>query len=108
YLTLASFVLLLLFAVTGILLVHYEAFGLDRVERRVLNAQVDRAVLEHGDRLAIVEQVRRLGAFGAVETYEDADGEVHVCLARPAGRAEATIVRATAACTLTLETHGTL
>lgn len=108
YLTLASFVLLLFFAVTGILLVHSEMFGLDTVQHSTQTGTFERAVLDRGDRLTIVEKLRTLGAFGQVETYEDSDGEIHVAFARPAGRAEAVVVRATGGVTISSEVHGFL
>lgn len=106
YLTLASFALLLFFAITGILLVHSDALGLDAVQHATKEGTLPAATLANGDRLTIVEAVRRLGAFGQVESYEDADGEIRISFARPAGRAEATVTRATGAVALSTEVHG--
>ena len=106
YLTLASFVLLLFFAVTGILLVHSEALGLDAVQHATKSGTIAPDALARSDRLTIVEAVRKLGAFGQVEAYDAGEAEIRVSFARPAGRAEATIARDTGAVTISSEVHG--
>lgn len=105
HLSLASFALLLFFGLTGVLLVHAERWGLDLArsdERRGTLQETERA----GDRLVLVEALRREGAVGAVTDFDDQDGEVRVTFERPSQRCDGRVDRATGAFDLTIESRG--
>lgn len=106
YLSLAGFVVLLFFAVTGVLLVHSEALGLQMATTRTVQAKVPGELLAGGDHLAIVERLRALGATGALTAYEDDPDQVHLVFERPSARTEAQVRKSDGQATLALESRG--
>ena len=106
YLSLAGFALLLFFAVTGIVLVHSESWGLEVATTRTVTGSVPTSLVETGDRLALVERLRTLGAAGALETLETEGEALRLVFARPGSRTEATVSRQNGEATLAIESHG--
>ncbi len=106
YLSLAGFALLLFFAVTGIVLVHSEAWGLEVATTRTVTGTVPTSMLDAGDRLALVERLRILGAAGALEAIETEAEQLRLVFARPGSRTEVTVSRQNGEVALAIESHG--
>lgn len=105
HLSLASFALLLFFGLTGVLLVHAERWGLDLARAEEHRGTLSEAERD-GDRLVLVEAMRRAGAVGAVTDFDDQDGEVRVTFERPSQRCDARIDRGSGAFDLNVESRG--
>lgn len=105
HLSLASLVLLLFFGVTGILLVHADSLGIEIPRTDRLEGTLSAEELR-GDRLTLVEALRKHGAIGVVCEYEDADGEIRILLDRPSQTCDATVDRQTGKYELTIVSRG--
>ncbi len=105
HLSLASFVMLLFFGISGVLLVHAAEWGLDlaRSEHRTATFSAPEFT---GDRLALVEALRRHGAVGAVTDFDDGEEEIRVTFERPSQRCDARIGKQDGAMELTIESRG--
>lgn len=94
YLTMFGLVLLFFFSLTGFALNHDRWFSLDepRVRERATTLPVD--VARTGDRLALVEQLRKNeGARGEVTSIDEDDTERRVQFTSPGRKVEFTIER---------------
>lgn len=94
YLTMFGLVLLFFFSLTGFALNHDRWFSLDepRVRERATTLPVD--VARTGDRLALVEQLRKNeGARGEVMSIDEDDTERRVQFTSPGRKVEFTIER---------------
>jgi hypothetical protein len=105
HLSLASFVLLLFFGATGVLLVHAERWGLDFAHAEHRAGTLPATTLD-SDRLAIVEQLRKAGAVGGVTDYDDRDDELRITFERPSQRCDALIKKPFGEFELTIESRG--
>jgi len=105
HLSLASFVLLLFFGVTGVLLVHADRWGLDFAHSEQRTGTLPAAVLA-SDRLAIAEQLRKQGAVGAVTDWDDRDEELRITFERPSQRCDALVKKPGGEYELTIESRG--
>ncbi len=105
HLSLASFVLLLFFGISGVLLVHAAEWGLDLAQSDHRTATLSAAELG-GDRLALVEALRKHGAVGAVTDFDEADDEIRVTFERPSQRCDARVGKPDGAMELTIESRG--
>lgn len=94
YLTMFGLVLLFFFSLTGFALNHDRWFSLDepRIRERATTLPVD--VARTGDRLALVEQLRKNeGARGEVMSIDEDDTERRVQFTSPGRKVEFTIER---------------
>lgn len=94
YLTMFGLVLLFFFSLTGFALNHDRWFSLDepRIRERATTLPVD--VARTGDRLALVEQLRKNeGARGEVTSIDEDDTERRVQFTSPGRKVEFTIER---------------
>ena len=105
HLSLASLVLLLFFGLTGVLLVHAEAWGLDLAQATEKHGPSAADVVA-GDRLQVVEALRQQGAVGAVTDFDDGDAEIRVTFERPSQRCDARIDKTTGVFDLNIESRG--
>jgi len=105
HLSLASFVLLLFFGISGVLLVHAAEWGLDLAQSEHRTATLSAAEFG-GDRLALVEALRKQGAVGAVTDFDDGDEEIRVTFERPSQRCDARVGKSDGAMELTIESRG--
>lgn len=105
HLSLASLVLLLFFGVSGILLVHAERWGLDLASSKTVDGALSEAAVA-GDRLAVVEALRREGAVGALSDYHADDDEIRATFERPSQRCDCVVDRATGRFELMIESRG--
>jgi hypothetical protein len=105
HLSLASFVLLLFFGITGVLLVHAAEWGLDLAHSEHKSATLAQAEFA-GDRMLLVEALRKNGAVGAVTDYDDGDDEIRVTFERPSQRCDARVGKQDGAMDLTIESRG--
>ncbi|MDB4877950.1 MAG: PepSY-associated helix protein [Gemmatimonadetes bacterium] len=106
YLTMFAFVMMMFFAVTGVLLNHEDSFMAESQStetRGVLPA----ALLAGPDKLMIVERLRAgFGAVGAVTTFDVDSAAMHVELKGPGRQTDAEIDRRTGAVVVTIERKG--
>lgn len=107
YLTLFSLVLMIFFALTGVMLVHGDRLGLFEPSMTQVTGTIPASMLTEPDRLAIVEYLRSsLGAAGAMQSFESDADELRVVFNRPSRRDEAIISRSNGDVTLEVEEHG--
>jgi hypothetical protein len=105
HLSLASLVLLLFFGVTGVLLVHADTLGIEIPRTERLEGTLSAEELR-GDRLTIVEALRKHGAIGVVCDYEDADDQIRIQLDRPSQTCDATVDKQTGKFELAIVSRG--
>ncbi|MEQ1633802.1 MAG: PepSY-associated TM helix domain-containing protein [Planctomycetota bacterium] len=105
HLSLASFVLLVFFALSGVLLVHAESLGLDLAHADDKRGTIAESAVRT-DRLVLVEALRREGAVGAVTDFDDGDDEIRVTFERPSQRCDARVEKSSGEFSLTIESRG--
>ncbi|MEI6739435.1 MAG: PepSY-associated TM helix domain-containing protein [Gemmatimonadaceae bacterium] len=108
YLTMFAFLLMMFFALTGVVLNH-EDWIAGQTVRRDTTATLPLELMKGPDKLMIVEALRsRFGAIGAVTTFDDDPSSLHIELKGPGRHTEADIDRATGKLTLSVERRGLL
>jgi hypothetical protein len=108
YLTMFAFLLMMFFAVTGILLDH-EDWLASATHETETKGTIPLPLLAGPDKLMVVEALRaRMGAVGAVSTFDVEDDALHVELKGPGRRTEAEIDRKTGAVVVKTEGRGFL
>ncbi len=107
YVTMFAFLMMMFFAVTGLILNHEAAFVSDEGDLKEIRGVIPPALLAEPDRLMVVETLRsEFGALGAVTTFDAEAEAVRVELRGPGRRTEAEIDRATGMTTVTVERRG--
>jgi hypothetical protein len=106
YLSMAGFVLVLLFGVTGLTLNH-DDFGFSQPKVTTTTLSLDRSLVANPDRDAIAGELRRrLGIRSPVTEYRADDQEVDVTFTAPGSRVQVTIDRTDGAAQVERETRG--
>jgi hypothetical protein len=109
YLTMSAFLLMMFFAVTGVVLNHEDWIAGQTVTRDT-TAVLPGALLagpSGPDKLMIVETLRaEFGAIGAVSTFDVEDASLHIELKGPGRHTEADIDRKSGKLTLKVERRG--
>jgi hypothetical protein len=109
YLTLFALLLLLFFAGTGFMLNHSEWFGLEETHTTTVHGSLAGPPADPPDKLGIVEQLRaKLGAVGALDSFETDQDPLRVVFKKPAVRTEVKIEKATGSYDAEIEAHGAL
>ncbi|MEP6589916.1 MAG: PepSY-associated TM helix domain-containing protein [Gemmatimonadota bacterium] len=107
YLTMFALLLMLFFAVTGLLLSHEDWLGADTIRPTEINGDIPLALLRGPDRLMVVEQLRaQYGAVGAVSTFDVDSQTVRVEMKGPGRHTEAEINRQTGTAAIRVERRG--
>jgi hypothetical protein len=108
YLTMFAFLLMMFFAVTGVILNH-EDWIAGQTTTRDTTGVISPALTKDPDKLMVVEHLRSdFGAIGAVSTFDVDATSLHVELKGPGRHTEADIDRATGKAQVTIERHGVL
>lgn len=108
YLTMFAFLLMLLFALTGVVLNHEDWIAGQTVKVDTTGV-LPVALMKGPDKLMIVERMRSdFGAIGAVSSFDDDEKTLHVEMKGPARHTEADIDRATGKITMSVERRGAL
>jgi hypothetical protein len=108
YLTMFAFLLMMFFAITGVVLNH-EDWILGQTTHRDTTGVLSLALMKEPDKLMIVEHLRSdFGAIGAVTTFDDDATSLHVELKGPGRHTEADIERATGKMKISIERRGLL
>jgi hypothetical protein len=104
-----AFVMMMFFAVTGIVLDHEDWFAGGDVPSTEVQGELPVALLKEPDKLMVVEALRsRFGAAGAVTTFDVNDQELRIELRGPGRRTEAQIDRLTGKTTVSTDRRGLL
>ncbi|MES2304759.1 MAG: PepSY-associated TM helix domain-containing protein [Gemmatimonadota bacterium] len=107
YLTMFALLLMLFFAVTGLLLNHEEWLGADSVQPVESQGQLPLALLSGPDKLMVVEKLRAdYGAVGAVTTFDVDAQTLRVEMKGPGRHTEAEIDRRSGKATIRVERRG--
>jgi hypothetical protein len=108
YLTMSAFLLMMFFAVTGVVLNHEDWIAGQTVTRDT-TATVPAALLAGPDKLMLVETLRNdFGAIGAVSTFDVDESSLHIELKGPGRHTEADVDRKSGKLTLKVERRGLL
>ena len=108
YVTMFAFLLMMFFALTGVVLNHEDWIAGQTVTRDT-TAMLPVALMQGPDKLMIVERLRAdFGAIGAVSTFDVDDATLHVELKGPGRHTEADIERKTGKIKITVERRGFL
>jgi len=108
YLTMSAFLLMMFFAITGLVLNHEDWIAGQAVTRDT-TATLPPALLEGPDKLMVVERLRSdFGAIGAVSTFDVDPASLHIELKGPGRHTEADIDRKSGKLTLKVERRGLL
>ena len=100
YLTMSAFLLMMFFAVTGVVLNHEDWIAGQTVTRDT-TATVPAALLAGPDKLMVVETLRNdFGAIGAVSTFDVDESSLHIELKGPGRHTEADVDRKSGKLTL--------
>ncbi len=92
WLSVAGFLLLLFFAVTGFMLNHKELFGLDETETQTREITLPEALRADPKQDAVVAFLRTSGSVkGTLEDYEKSGTEIFIALRRPGERTDVEI-----------------
>jgi hypothetical protein len=106
YLSMAGFVLVLLFGVTGLTLNH-DDFGFSQPKVTTTTLSLERSLVANPDGDAITPELRRrLGIRSPVTAFRADDQEVDVTFTAPGSRVQVTIDRSTGAAQVERETRG--
>ncbi len=106
YLSLSAFLMLLFFAVTGVMLTH-DSFGMDVVEATTKQAKIPLEVAKLGSQDALISAAR--AAFGItipLTNFNPSDEEIELAFAGPSKRAQVFIQRASGDAEATFEARG--
>lgn len=106
YLSLSAFLMLLFFAVTGVMLTH-DSFGMDVVQATTKQGKIPPEVAKTGAENALVAATRT--AFGItvpLTNFNPSDDEIELAFAGPSKRAQVFIQRATGEAEATFEARG--
>ncbi|MES2123497.1 MAG: PepSY-associated TM helix domain-containing protein [Gemmatimonadota bacterium] len=107
YLTMFALLLMMFFAVTGLLLNHEDWLGADTIRPTDSTGEIAPALLSGPDRLMVVETLRsQFGAVGAVSTFDVDDQTIRVEMKGPGRHTEAEIDRRTGKVDIHLERRG--
>jgi len=107
YLTLLALAALLFFGVTGFMLNHDDWFHWSQPRETTTDATLPTEPLARGDKLAIVEALRKQFAITApVDSFDLDDDLARIVFKSPGRRAEAEVTRADGRTKLTTETRG--
>jgi uncharacterized protein len=108
YLTMFAFLLMMFFAITGVVLNH-EDWIAGQTTTRDTTGTMALPIVQVPDELMVVEHLRSdFGAIGAVSTFDIDPATLHVELKGPGRHTEADIDRATGETKVTVERHGML
>jgi len=108
YLTMFAFLLMMFFAVTGVLLDHEDWLS-SATHETESKGTIPLPLLKEPDKLGVVEALRsNYGATGAVSTFDVEDDALHVELKGPGRRTEADIDRKSGEAKIKKETRGAL
>lgn len=108
YLTMSAFLLMMFFAVTGVVLNHEDWIAGQTVTRDT-TATLPAALLTGPDKLMVVEKLRSdFGAIGAVSTFDVDDASLHIEMKGPGRHTEADVDRKSGKLTLKVERRGML
>jgi hypothetical protein len=108
YLTMSAFLLMMFFAVTGVVLNHEDWIAGQTVTRDT-TATLPAALLAGPDKLMVVEKLRSdFGAIGAVSTFDVDESSLHIELKGPGRHTEADVDRKSGKLTLKVERRGML
>jgi hypothetical protein len=106
YLSMAGFVLVLLFGVTGLTLNH-DDFGFGQPEVTTTTMSLEHSLVANADQDAIAGELRRrLAIRSPVTEYRAGDQEVDVTFAAPGSRVQVTIDRGDGTAHVERETRG--
>lgn len=107
YLTMFALLLMLFFAVTGLLLNHEEWLGADTIKPVERAGDFPLALLSGPDKLMVVERLRAdYGAVGAVTTFDVDPQTLRIEMKGPGRHTEAEIDRKSGKATITIERRG--
>jgi hypothetical protein len=108
YVTMFAFLLMMFFAVTGVVLNH-EDWIAGQLVRRDTSAVLPMTLMKEPDKLMIVERLRAdFGAIGAVSTFDVDDATLHIELKGPGRHTEADVDRKSGKLTIGVERRGFL
>ncbi len=108
YLTMFAFLLMMFFAITGVILNHEDWISGQTVTHDTTGV-MPLAIMQGPDKLMVVEHLRSdFGAIGAVSTFDADPTSLHVELKGPGRHTDADIDRATGKVKVTVERHGVL
>ncbi len=108
YLTMFAFLLMMFFAVTGVVLNHEDWIAGQTVTRDTV-AVLPAALLTGPDKLMVVEKLRSdFGAIGAVSTFDVDESSLHIELKGPGRHTEADVDRKSGKLTFKVERRGLL
>lgn len=107
YLTMFALLLMLFFAVTGLLLNHEEWLGADTIKPVERTGDFPLAMLSGPDKLMVVERLRAdYGAVGAVTTFDVDPQTLRIEMKGPGRHTEAEIDRQSGKATISIERRG--
>lgn len=108
YLTMSAFLLMMFFAITGLVLNHEDWIAGQAVTRDT-TATLPQTLLDGPDKLMIVERLRAdFGAIGAVSTFDVDPASLHIELKGPGRHTEADVDRKSGKLTIKVERRGLL
>ena len=107
YLTMLAFLMMMFFAITGLVLNHEDWFTQGAGSQREVHGTIAVASLAGPDRLAVVEALRSsFGAVGAVSTFDVDTNSIHVEMKGPGRQVDAEIDRHTGDTKVSIELKG--
>jgi uncharacterized protein len=107
YVSLYSLLLVLFFGATGFMMNHPNWFSMENVRTSSRQVELPVALLEEGDRLTVVEHLRRTEDLrGLVQAYEVERDHITIRFARAGRKTDIRIERDTGSAELHLESKG--
>jgi hypothetical protein len=107
YITMFAFLMMMFFAVTGLILNHEALFASAEGEMSEATGIIPVELLNEPDRLMVVETLRStFGATGSLTTFDTEPEALRIELRGPGRRTEAEIDRATGKTTVMIERRG--